>query len=101
MRASMQRGEYMDTRRTFLKTAATAGSFLNLNPLAMGANEKVTLALIGGRNQGRGDAQRTSQAGGRVKTLCDLDPAVREKTGAMMEKAQRSKTPSVHEYPAS
>jgi hypothetical protein len=23
----------------------------------MGANEKVTLALIGGRNQGRGDAE--------------------------------------------
>jgi hypothetical protein len=26
-------------------------------PPAMGANEKVTLALIGGRNQGRGDAE--------------------------------------------
>ena len=36
----------MDTRRTFLKTAAAAGTFLNLNPAAIGANDKVTLALI-------------------------------------------------------
>ena len=42
-------------RRTFLSTtgAASAASFLNLNPRAIGASEKITLALIGGRNQGR------------------------------------------------
>jgi predicted dehydrogenase len=88
----------MDTRRTFLKTAAAAGSFLNLNPTAMGANEKVTLALIGGRNQGRGDALRTIQAGGQFKSFCDLDPAVLEKTGAEIEKAQGSKPQLIKEY---
>ena len=87
----------MDTRRTFLKTVA-AGSFLNLNPAAMGANEKVTLALIGGRNQGRGDALRTIQAGGQFKTFCDLDPAMLEKTGAEMEKAQGTKPQLIKEY---
>ena len=54
----------------------------------MGANEKVTLALIGGRNQGNGDALRAVQAGARFKTLCDVDPGVLEKTGAGIAKAQ-------------
>ena len=88
----------MDTRRTFLKTAAAAGSFLNLNPAASGANEKVTLALIGGRNQGRGDALRTIQAGGQFKSFCDLDPAILEKTGAEIEKAQGTKPQLLKEY---
>ena len=71
--------------------ALAAGAFVNLNGAAMGANEKVTLALIGGRNQGRGVAQRAIRAGGRFKTFCDLDPAVLEKTGADIESAQNQK----------
>ena len=63
---------------------------MNLNPAAM-ANEKVTLALIGGRNQGNGDALRAVHAGARFKTLCDLDPKVLEKTGADIAKAQGDK----------
>ena len=77
-------------RRAFLHSAAAA-AFVNLNPAAMGANEKVTLALIGGRNQGRGDALRAIAAGARVKTFCDLDPKVLEKTGADLGAAQGSK----------
>ena len=57
-----------------------------------GANERVTLALIGGRNQGRGDALRAIQAGAEIKTFCDLDPAILEKTGADIEKAQGRKS---------
>lgn len=64
---------------------------MNLNPAAMGANEKVTLALIGGRNQGNGDALRAIRAGARFKTFCDLDPKVLEKTGADIAKAQGDK----------
>src|ERR1017187_6502771 len=83
-------------RRAFLKSAAAsavaAAGFVNLNPAAMGANEKVTLALIGGRNQGNGDALRAIKAGARFKTFCDLDPKVLEKTGACM--ATRSGTPA-------
>src|SRR5450759_79137 len=81
----------MQDRRAFLKTAVAAGGFVNLNPAAMGANEKVTLALIGGRNQGNGDALRAIRAGARFKTFCDLDPKVLEKTGADIAKAQGGK----------
>ncbi len=81
-------------RRSFLKGAGAAlasGGFVNLNQAALGANEKVTLALIGGRNQGRGVALRAVQAGARFKTFCDLDPAILDKTGADIEKAQGEK----------
>jgi predicted dehydrogenase len=83
----------MQDRRVFLKAAGAAavGGFVNLNPAAMGANEKVTLALIGGHNQGRGVALRAIQAGAEFKTFCDLDPAVLEKTGADMAAAQGKK----------
>jgi predicted dehydrogenase len=80
----------MQGRRVFLQSAAAA-AFVNLNPAAMGANEKVTLALIGGRNQGNGDALRAIRAGAGFKTLCDLDPKVLEKTGADIAKAQGDK----------
>src|ERR1039457_5931835 len=90
-------------RRAFLKSAAAsavaAGGFVNLNPAAMGANEKVTLALIGGRNQGNGDALRAIRAGARFKTLCDLDPKVLEKTGADIAQARRQTGPG-RRFPA-
>jgi hypothetical protein len=38
------------SRRDFVTAGLAASTFLKLNPRAMGANEKVTLALIGGRN---------------------------------------------------
>jgi hypothetical protein len=46
-----------ERRRWFTKKAGMAsdlsvGPLLNLDPRAAGANERVTLALIGGRNQG-------------------------------------------------
>ena len=77
-----------DTRRAFTKkagiaTAYVAGSFLNLNPRAKGANEKVVLALIGGRNQGRGDALRAIRQGGQIKTFCDIDQAILDKVGVI------------------
>jgi predicted dehydrogenase len=85
----------MQDRREFLKkaagTAVAAGTFVNLNPRAMGANDRVTLALIGGRNQGRLVALRTIKAGGQFKTFCDLDPAILEKTGGDIAQAQGRK----------
>ena len=82
-----------ETRRSFTKkagiaTAYAAGSFLNLNPRAKGANEKVVLALIGGRNQGRGDALRAIHRGGEFKTFCDLDQAILDKVNPDFEQAQ-------------
>ena len=82
-----------ETRRSFTKQAGiaaayTAGTFLNLNSRAKGANEKVVLALIGGRNQGRGDALRAIRQGGEIKTFCDIDQAILDKVNPDLEKAQ-------------
>ena len=78
-------------RRTFLKTTSTAlaaGSFVGLNPSALGANERIVLALIGGNNQGRGVALNAIKDGAEIKTFCDLDDAVLGRTGADLAKAQ-------------
>src|SRR5512135_1923916 len=80
-----------ENRRNFLKqtgTALAAGAFLNLNLSALGANEKIVLALVGGNNQGRGVALNAIKDGAVIKTFCDLDPAVLDKTGAALAKAQ-------------
>ena len=92
-----------ETRRSFTKkagiaTAYAASSFLNLNPLAKGANERVVLALIGGRNQGRGDALRAIKQGGEIKTLCDIDQAILDKVNPDLEKAQRKAPGTTKEF---
>lgn len=81
------------SRRAFIKnvgaaSALAAGSFLNLNPRALGANDKVVLGLIGGRNQGRGDALRAISVGAELKTFCDIDQAILDKVNPDFEKAQ-------------
>ncbi|MGA2772812.1 MAG: Gfo/Idh/MocA family oxidoreductase [Bryobacteraceae bacterium] len=85
----------MEDRRSFLKnsagTALAASAMLNLQRSAMGANERINLALIGGRNQGRGVALRTIRQGGHFKTFCDLDDAILAKTGAQIAEAQGAK----------
>ena len=89
----------MQDRRAFLRVttgSAIAAGVWNLNSAALGANEKVTLALVGGRNQGRGVAQRAIQAGAQFKTFCDLDPSIRDKTGAAIETAQ-GRTPQLED----
>jgi predicted dehydrogenase len=80
----------MQTRRRFARTAgAAAGAgLLNLNPRAWGANERVTLALIGGRNQGRHVARRAIQHGAWVKTYCDIDDNISARVIPELEKAQ-------------
>lgn len=88
----------MADRRSFLKAAGVgaAGTFLNLNPRAVGANERVVLGLIGGRNQGRHVARRMIPAGGEIKTFCDLDPAIIAKFGPEIEK-QQGKAPAAED----
>jgi predicted dehydrogenase len=82
-----------ESRRTFVKkigaaSALAAGSFLNWNPRAMGANDKVVLGLIGGRNQGKGDALRSIARGAEIKTFCDIDQEILDKVNPEFEKAQ-------------
>ena len=88
----------MKSRREFVTAGLAASTFLNLNPRAMGANEKVTLALIGGRNQGKGDATRAIQAGAVIKTFCDLDEAVHAAVNPELEKAQGRAPETVKDF---
>lgn len=78
------------SRRSFLGRATIAsalagGELLNLNPRARGANEKVVLALVGGRNQGGDDAVRAIQQGAEIKTFCDIDQAILDKISPTLE----------------
>src|SRR5438309_6306589 len=84
------RSDMSQNRRTFLETgsAAVAAGFLNLNQRALGANEKIALGLIGGRNQGKHDALAAINQGAEIKAFCDLDDAILAKTGAQIEEAQ-------------
>jgi predicted dehydrogenase len=89
------------TRRQFAERAGlvlAAGPFLNLNPQAKGANEQVVLALIGGRNQGRGDALRTIKAGGVIKTFCDIDEEILGKVGSEIERAQNRRPGTARDF---
>jgi predicted dehydrogenase len=89
------------SRRTFLRSAsgaATLGTFVNLNPRAMGAAETIRVALIGARNQGRGVALRHVAAGAKIATLCDIDDAINAKVSPMIEKAQGSAPQYVKDY---
>ena len=88
----------MENRRSFVLKAGLAAGLVNLNPMAKGANERVTLALIGGRNQGRGDALRTIRAGGAIKTLCDIDDEIIGKVGVELGAAQGRPVGSVKDF---
>ncbi len=83
------------TRRQVLKASlATAVPAIT----ARGANEIPALALIGGRNQGRGVAKRAIEAGGRITTFCDLDPAVLAKVTPELERAQGRAPSTTDDY---
>jgi predicted dehydrogenase len=93
----------LENRRNFVKqagvaSAVTAAEFVNLNPKAMGANERVVLALIGGNNQGRVDATSAIRAGAVIKTFCDIDEAVLQKQGPYIEKAQQKALTTAKDY---
>jgi predicted dehydrogenase len=86
------------SRRDFSKAAVAAGAFLNLNPRARGANERITVGLIGGRNQGRWVAGRAIKAGAVIKTICDIDEAIIDMISPEMEKAQGVKPGRVRDF---
>jgi predicted dehydrogenase len=79
-----------ENRRSFARNAVLAGTgaFLSLNSRAKGANERISLALIGGRNEGRSVALRAIKAGAEIKTFCDIDQAILDKVNPDLEKAQ-------------
>ncbi len=92
-----------ENRRSFMKktglaSAVAAGSFVNLNPSAIGANEKVTLALIGGHNQGRHDARAAIAAGGIFKTFCDIDDEIIQKVCGEIKEWQKKDVGSTKDF---
>jgi predicted dehydrogenase len=79
------------TRRDFVRKAgkaSAAASVFGVRRPVLGANEKVAVALIGGRNQGRHDAMGIIRGGGEIKTFCDIDDAILQKTSAQIAEAQ-------------
>ncbi len=86
--------EQIHTRRTFLRTAAAFAPALN----ALGANDRISLALIGARNQGKGVAQRSIAAGARIKTVCDIDDAIYAAVAPLLEERQGAKPDYVKDY---
>ncbi len=91
-----------ESRRSFIKKASAApvlaGGVFNLNPKAAGANEKVQLALIGARNQGRHVALNAIKDGAEIKTICDLDDSILQKVGAEVKEAQNRPPGSVKDF---
>ncbi len=82
----------MTNRRTFLRSTAAMTAGLGLSgtlPLSafsrsgiLGANDKITVALIGARNMGWYDlTDLLKQSNVECKTLCDVDDAVLAEKG--------------------
>lgn len=92
-----------ENRRSFMKKAGmafpfAAAGFVNLNPSAVGANEKVVLGLIGCRNQGRNDAIDAIRDGAEIKTICDVDDAILAKVGPQVREAQKKPATSCKDF---
>lgn len=83
-----------ETRRSFLKKTAMA-SAVAASPAfsnrVSGANEKIVLALIGGRNRGQDIALSSVRDGAEIKTFCDIDDAILAEIGGKIEAAQGRK----------
>lgn len=85
-------------RRAFLRNASAAAAAVNWNPAALGANDRISLALIGARNQGKGVARRSIAAGARIAALCDIDDAIHAAVSPVLEQAQGHKPAYVKDY---
>jgi predicted dehydrogenase len=86
------------TRRNFVTATIGAGAALNLNPRAMGANDRISLALIGARNQGKGVGLRSIAAGARIATICDIDDAIYAAVAPMYAEKQGEKPAYVKDF---
>lgn len=76
-------------RRQLLKSGVTAAAAMwGSKSRVLGANDRVNLALIGGRNQGKGVARRSIEAGAHFKTFCDIDRAIYDKVAPVLGRQQ-------------
>jgi predicted dehydrogenase len=101
----------MTNRRTFLRTSAAAAAGLGMsNSLTarlispsgiLGSNDRITLALIGARNQGWWDLEDLLKQPNVVcKTLCDVDNAVLEEKAQQLVKMGYDKPGITMDYRA-
>lgn len=91
----------MSTRRSFIKSSAAAAAGIGISsslsasilapPSVLGANDKITVALIGARNMGWGDLKDILKQPNVVcKTLCDVDDGVlAEKAGLLVRMSHK------------
>ncbi len=84
----------MTGRRSFLKGALATGAAAQINPRILGANQRPSIALIGGRNRGHQIAEGAIKAGAEIRTFCDLDPEILHKIGAGIA-AQQGRAPEL------
>ncbi len=88
-------------RRSFMKhagAAAVAAGAVNLNPKAMGANERVQLGLVGCRARGFSVAKEALRHNAAIQVLCDIDDAVLEKVSAELKSEQEQPVKCVKDY---
>jgi predicted dehydrogenase len=73
-----------------MKKAAIASALsTNWNSSILGANDKIVLAVIGGRNRGRDIAMGSVRGGAEIKTVCDIDDAIIDKLSNEIAGAQK------------
>ncbi|HUS83770.1 MAG TPA: Gfo/Idh/MocA family oxidoreductase [Anaerolineales bacterium] len=83
-----------ENRRSFLKKTAMASAAVaspTFSTRVAGANEKIVLALIGGRNRGQDIVLSSVRDGAEIKTFCDIDDAILTEVGSKIEVAQGKK----------
>jgi predicted dehydrogenase len=72
-------------RRTFLETTALAAGAVH----ALGANDRVNVAVIGLRSRGRDHIVNLAQVPGtRISAICDIDQAQAERGARLVEEKQ-------------
>jgi predicted dehydrogenase len=79
-------------RRQFLKTSAAASAVFAapwiVPSRCFGANERVSVGLVGVKNQGSGNLKRFQSAGCDIAALCDVDSAVRAAARKLVQQGQ-------------
>jgi predicted dehydrogenase len=99
----------MPTRRKFIRTGSASVAGLGLSSTLAasslfisgipGANDRITVALIGARNMGWGDLEDIlKQENVECKTLCDVDDSVLAEKAAALQKMGRKKPLLVKDY---
>lgn len=76
-------------RRNFMKQVSLASAASLLPASVLGANDRINLALIGGRNRGWQVIQEAIACGAFVKTFCDVDEAIQREIGGKIADLQK------------